>query len=628
MLSTTALLTVAAISLLACDVQQPLETTESLTSTPTSPPTTSTPEPTPTQVPAISPTSALMPTRTPTATPTQPPISTSPVAFGPGTYQVGVELQPGLYVGNAGTGVRDSCYWERLSGVSGEFSDIIANDNAIGQFYVEILRTDKYFKIGCDITPFSEWPKTEKPLAAIQAGTYMVGLDIAAGTYKGNAGESVRDSCYWERLNGVSGEFSALIANDNAIGQFYVEILETDRFFSTRCALELTAAPTANVSALPTPRQIPTTTPTPTPTPIPTSVAAPTPAPTPTPTLTPTATPTPTPTPTPTLGPISTPGELVARVQDSIVRVMTPLGSGSGFIYEIEETTAFVATNHHVIDGASEVDVQVRNGQTYKALILGWDADRDVAVLAICCDSYFVALAWDPETPEVGDQVVAVGFPRSSASGLTATTGEVVDPDPMSRQYGFFPHSAPLNPGNSGGPLFSMPDARVLGINTARGLEELSFYSVPLQAVAESIEEWRAQLVIAPAPTLVPKVTYEAVEAGGSSYTVNEIRDPALGEVAVGKRLVAVDITQVGLVDGVSYNPLYFSVQDSNGYVYDLSFASFLGTNVEPSFGYGELGKGQTVRGWVVFELPESATLSGILLSSVWGPTTVIADID
>ena len=336
----------------------------------------------------------------------------------------------------------------------------------------------------------------------------------------------------------------------------------------------------------------------------------------------------PIPTATPTPGPISTPAELVARVQDSIVRVTTLGGSGSGFIFDIEETTAFVATNHHVIADSSAVNVQARNGQTYRALVLGWDADRDVAILAICCDYDFDALEWEPTTPEVGIEVVAVGFPRSTTGGLIATVGEVVEPDHISREHGFFSHSAPLNPGNSGGPLFSMPDTTVLGINTARGLEELSFYSVPYQAVAEAIEEWRAQLVIVPAPTPVPKITYDTVEVGSSSYTVNEIKDPALGEAAVGKRLVAVDITQVGLVDEAPYNPLYFSVQDSDGYVYDMAFGGFSKANVEPRFGYGDLAKGQTVRGWVVFELPELARLASILVRPLWGATTVIADID
>ena len=226
-----------------------------------------------------------------------------------------------------------------------------------------------------------------------------------------------------------------------------------------------------------------------------------TPQPTATPTnvdrVIPADTPTPAP-PTPTPGPISTPAELVERVKDGVVKVNAGLfSSGSGFIFDVEETTAFVVTNHHVIEDADAVDVIVSNTRTYEALVLGWDADRDVAVLSICCSDDFLALPWEQASPAVGDSVVAIGYPRGGTRGqVTATTGEVSAEDALSRRYDFIPHTAPLNPGNSGGPLFSMPDAKVLGINTARGTQQLSFYAVPFQAIEEQMADWRSQLVV------------------------------------------------------------------------------------------------------------------------------------
>ena len=119
------------------------------------------------------------------------------------------------------------------------------------------------------------------------------------------------------------------------------------------------------------------------------------------------------------------------------------------------------------------------------------------------------------------------------------------------------------------------------------------------------------------------------VEVGGSSYTLNEIVDPApagIFGVDEGKRLVALDITQIGKsADGDSYNPLYFAVQDVEGYVYTPDLAS---ADVAPLFGSGELASGQIVRGWVVFELPESAKLISVLVESgVFGPRTTVADL-
>lgn len=167
------------------------------------------------------------------------PVAEFPTAIAMGTYIVGVEIAPGLYRGEAGLDLFDSCYWERLSGFSGEFDDLITNDGAVGQFYVEVSDTDIGFSTDCEVeylaalpTPAAEFPTLLSP------GTYLVGIDIAPGTYRGEAGEDFLESCYWERLSGLSGSFGDLIANDNANGQFYVEVRASDYAFSTDCDLE------------------------------------------------------------------------------------------------------------------------------------------------------------------------------------------------------------------------------------------------------------------------------------------------------------------------------------------------------------------------------------------------------
>ena len=132
-----------------------------------------------------------------------------------------------------------------------------------------------------------------------------------------------------------------------------------------------------------------------------------------------------------------------------------------------------------------------------------------------------------------------------------------------------------------------------------------------------------------PLPPSSPVVIGTTVEAGRSSYTLNEVKDPApagiLG-VTEGKRLIALDITQVGTSDdGDDFNALYFAVQDSDGYVYGPELA---GADVEPQFGSGELAAGQIVRGWVAFELPESARLVSVVVEAeVFGSRTTIADL-
>ena len=136
-------------------------------------------------------------------------------AIDAGTYRVGSDIQPGIYVGNPRMEIGDSCYWARLSGLSGGLDDITANGNARGQFYVEVKSTDSYFTVRCEVTPLAEWPVPPQLLSEIGTGMYIVGRDIAAGIYAGNPGSEAGDSCYWARLSGASGEFDDITANGN-----------------------------------------------------------------------------------------------------------------------------------------------------------------------------------------------------------------------------------------------------------------------------------------------------------------------------------------------------------------------------------------------------------------------------
>ena len=76
-----------------------------------------------------------------------------------------------------------------------------------------------------------------RPGVRINAGTYRVGKDIAAGTYRGVAGA---DGCYWARLNRLDGSLEAIIANGvPESGQFFGEVRSTDIAFETDCRMEL-----------------------------------------------------------------------------------------------------------------------------------------------------------------------------------------------------------------------------------------------------------------------------------------------------------------------------------------------------------------------------------------------------
>ena len=356
--------------------------------------------------------------------------------FGPGTYLVGSDIHPGLYKSEAGGGLLPFCSWSRLSDVDGSLGSLIATDIVVGgQVLVEITATDFAFEsTGCETWELQGEPATapSRPLTSLAAtqsptvassvyertdgdsrtncnpapneiaatpsptpsaaptpvatttpsigktsfgpGTYLVGIDIQPGLYRSSPAVAGR-SCYWERLSDTDGSSGSRIANELIDqGQTYVTIEATDfAFKSERCnEWELLAVPS------PTPEPTAFRTPTETPSHTPTSTASTSPSPEPTPTPAPTATLSPTP------APPSTPAELVEQVRNGVVRVKARSGgilfgstkSGSGFIFAVDGTTAFVATNHHVVEGGNSVEVQVGDSGDFEALVLGWDANK------------------------------------------------------------------------------------------------------------------------------------------------------------------------------------------------------------------------------------------------------------
>lgn len=217
----------------------------------------------------------------------------------------------------------------------------------------------------------------------------------------------------------------------------------------------------------------------------------------------------PAPTPTPTPRPPSTAAELVERVEDSVVRIMVGGGTGSGFIFDTDGTTAFVVTAHHVVEDESSIDVHTNDFGRYKATVLGSDSDMDVAVISICCSEDFVTASWTPGgLPEVGTEVVFIGYSRASSNKPTATVGNVTGTQYfLAEAAHVIWHDAPLNPGNSGGPLFAM-DGTVLGIN--RGESNANpgiFGAMAYQSFSEFLSGWTESLVIVPDTTPTPTPT-------------------------------------------------------------------------------------------------------------------------
>ncbi|WP_295582059.1 DegQ family serine endoprotease [uncultured Lamprocystis sp.] len=140
-------------------------------------------------------------------------------------------------------------------------------------------------------------------------------------------------------------------------------------------------------------------------------------------------------------------------------------GAGSGFVID---ASGLVVTNNHVVEGANEITVTLNDGSKHQAQVVGRDDKTDLALLKIDAGRTlpFVDLA-DASATRVGDWVLAVGNPfglgGSVSAGIVSARGRDINAGPYDD---YLQIDAPINRGNSGGPLFDVY-GRVIGVNTA-----------------------------------------------------------------------------------------------------------------------------------------------------------------
>ena len=141
-------------------------------------------------------------------------------------------------------------------------------------------------------------------------------------------------------------------------------------------------------------------------------------------------------------------------------------GLGSGFIISPE---GYVVTNNHVISGADQITVIFNNGiDEVPATLVGTDPKTDIAVLKIDPNKVDIEnVTWgDSSNSRVGDIVLAIGNPLGLGGTVTSGIISSINRDIGSGPYvDFIQTDAPINRGNSGGPLFNL-DGEVIGINS------------------------------------------------------------------------------------------------------------------------------------------------------------------
>jgi Do/DeqQ family serine protease len=140
-------------------------------------------------------------------------------------------------------------------------------------------------------------------------------------------------------------------------------------------------------------------------------------------------------------------------------------GLGSGVIVTAD---GYILTNHHVIDGAENITVELVDRRTFKATVIGSDPPSDLAVLKIDGKDFPTLPLGDSEQVRVGDVVLAVGNPmgvgQTVTMGIVSAKGRSTGPGDGSFED-FLQTDAPINTGNSGGALVSTR-GELVGINS------------------------------------------------------------------------------------------------------------------------------------------------------------------
>ncbi|MCD8090096.1 MAG: trypsin-like peptidase domain-containing protein [Clostridiales bacterium] len=246
--------------------------------------------------------------------------------------------------------------------------------------------------------------------------------------------------------------------------------------------------------------------------------------------------------------------EIIKNVKPSVVAISTVAytqdwffgttevdGSGSGFVFAKDTYNVYIATNNHVISGATDITVSFNDNTPLAGKVVGTDQNADLAVVSVTTadlkaagiDEVVIATFGDSDQVSNGDPVIAIG--NALGEGITATSGIV---SAISKKINIqgktltvIQTDAAINAGNSGGPLFNAK-GEVIGINTAK------FSSETVEGIGFSITSNVA------APIFQKLATGESTPTLG--VTVQAVPTEYVSQLGTSAGAYVVDVTDGG----------------------------------------------------------------------------------
>jgi len=242
---------------------------------------------------------------------------------------------------------------------------------------------------------------------------------------------------------------------------------------------------------------------------------------------------------TPNLGFI----EIYNTTRNSVVLIETDLGSGSGWVYDLD---GHIITNNHVVEDTSWIQVTFQSGTIIQATLVGRDPYSDMAVIRInhLGEPLLPLEIGVSKNLLVGETVIAIGNPfgldNTMTAGIVSATGRQMSTINNYAIVDVIQTDAAINPGNSGGPLFNLR-GKVVGMNTAIISNTNDFSGIGFAIPSDTIQR--------EVMTLIENGSYEHPWIGISGLDLAPQFAEAMGLVNTTKGTLVVTLIEGGPAD-------------------------------------------------------------------------------